>query len=153
MVVYPFAYVTLTLPLAAGRVAAMTGKDVPLVYLVVAGTMMASCGTIDVILYISTRKALVRSSVGMKSNGIVGNGLAKFQSRRRQTRDAIRMEGLRVPDDDIEGRRSQLPQGTIVVSKSVTRSEDSFGTTAEANSAISRSESLRSLVNKEKYQL
>jgi hypothetical protein len=149
MVVYPFAYVTLTLPLAAGRVAAMTGKTVPLVYLAVAGTMMASCGVIDVILYISTRKALVRSSVGMKSNRIVGSGLAKLQSRRRETRDAIRMEGLRVPEENVDGRRSQLPRGTIVVSKSVTRSEDSFGTTAEANSAISRSESLRSLVDKE----
>ena len=147
MVVYPFAYVTLTLPLAAGRVAAMTGKNVPLVYLAVAGTMMASCGVIDVILYISTRKALVRSSVGMKTNGIVGNGLAKLQSR-RETRDAIRMDGLRGPENN-DTRRSQLPRGTIVVSKSVTRSEDSFGTTAEANSAISRSESLKSLVNKE----
>jgi hypothetical protein len=149
MVVYPFAYVTMTLPLAAGRVAAMTGRDVPLVYLVVAGTMMASCGFIDVILYLSTRKALLKTSVGMKSPGFVGNGLAKLQSKRRDTRDAIRMEGLRSPNEDIEGRRSQLPRGTIVVSKSVTRSEDSFGTTAEANSAISRSESLKSLVNKE----
>jgi hypothetical protein len=149
MVVYPFAYVALTLPLAAGRVAAMTGKNVPLVYLAVAGTMMASCGVIDVILYISTRKALVRSSVGMKTNKIVGNGLAKLQSRRRETRDAIRMDGLRGPEKNDDTRKSQLPRGTIVVSKSVMRSEDSFGTTAEANSAISRSESLRSLVNKE----
>jgi hypothetical protein len=149
MVVYPFAYVALTLPLAAGRVAAMTGKNVPLVYLAVAGTMMASCGVIDVILYISTRKALVRSSVGMKTNKIVGNGLAKLQSRRRETRDAIRMDGLRGPEENDDTRKSQLPRGTIVVSKSVMRSEDSFGTTAEANSAISRSESLRSLVNKE----
>ena len=148
MVVYPFAYVTLTLPLAAGRVAAMTGKTVPLVYLAVAGTMMASCGVIDVILYISTRKALVRSSVGIKSNRIIGNGLTKLQSR-RETRDAIRMDGLQVPEENGRARNSQLPQGTIVVSKSVTRSEDSFGTTAEANSAISRSESLRSLVDKE----
>lgn len=149
MVVYPFAYVTLTLPLAAGRVAAMTGKDVPLVYLVVAGTMMASCGFVDVILYISTRKALVKSSVGMKSDRIIGKGLAKLQSRRRETRDAIRMDGLRVPDVDDQGRSSQLPRGTIVVSKSVTRSEDSFGSTAEATAAISRSESLRSLVDKD----
>jgi hypothetical protein len=152
MVVYPFAYVTLTLPLAAGRVAAMTGKNVPVVYLVVAGTMMASCGFIDVILYISTRKALVKSSVGVKSDRDAGNRLARLQSRNRETSDAIRMEGLRVPDIDGEGRRSQLPRGTIVVSKSITRSEDSFGNLSMANSAISRSESLRSLVGKDEGQ-
>jgi hypothetical protein len=146
MVVYPFAYVALTLPLAAGRVAAMTGRNVPTVYLVVAGTMMASCGFIDVVLYISTRKALVKSSVGVKSDRIMGNGIARLKSR---TRDAIRMEGLKVPDVDGQGRSSQLPRGTIVVSKSVIRSEDSFGTTAEATAAFSRSDSLQSLVDKD----
>lgn len=146
MVVYPFAYVTLTLPLAAGRVAAMAGKNVPLVYLAVAGTMMASCGVIDVILYISTRKALVRSSVGARSNRTIGDGVAELQTRRRETRDAIRMQGLQSSGEDTDGRRSQLPRGTIVVSKSVTRSEDSSRTRPEAASAISRSESLRSLV-------
>lgn len=147
--VYPFAYITLTLPLAVGRVAAMTGKNVSLVYLVVAGTMMASCGVIDVILYMNTRKALVKTSVGMKSNKKYGIELTKLQSRRRKARDVIRMEGLGVSEDNSEVRGSQVPRGTIVVSKSVTRSEDSFGNTANANPAISRSESLTSLVEKE----
>ncbi|KAH8669477.1 G protein-coupled glucose receptor regulating Gpa2-domain-containing protein, partial [Tricladium varicosporioides] len=59
MVVYPFAYVALTLPLAAGRVSAMARKTPPMVFYCVAGTLMASCGVIDVALYIYTRKALV----------------------------------------------------------------------------------------------
>ncbi|KAG0647198.1 hypothetical protein D0Z07_7177 [Hyphodiscus hymeniophilus] len=147
MVVYPSAYVALTLPLAAGRVAAMTGRDVPTMYLAVAGSVIASCGFIDVILYISTRKALVRSSVGVKSDRRnTGNELAHSYSRRNGERDVIRMEGLQ--DAAKERGRPRMPTGTIVVSKSVMRSEDSFGTTAEMSPAISRSESLKSLVEK-----
>ena len=145
MVVYPFAYVTLTLPLAAGRVAAMTGKNVPVVYLVVAGAMMSSCGFIDVVLYMSTRKALVRSSVGVKSDRKTGSGIANFQPSNRG-RDTIRMDGLRGPVG--EGRSSHVPVGTIVVSRSVPRSEDSFGKTADTASAVSRTESLKSLVGR-----
>jgi hypothetical protein len=154
MVVYPFAYVALTLPLAAGRVSAMTGKSPPLVYFPVAGTLMASCGVIDVILYMTTRKALVRGSVGMKSSGASGSVLRKFRtadSRRTEIRSSIRMEGLK-PNDTEEGtsgRRSHLPKGTIVVSKSVTRSEDSFGTTPVSKIGVTRSESMRSLVKAE----
>ncbi|KAH9203188.1 G protein-coupled glucose receptor regulating Gpa2-domain-containing protein, partial [Leptodontidium sp. 2 PMI_412] len=62
MVVYPFAYMFLTLPLATGRISSMAGKRPPLVFFPIAGTLMASCGIIDVILYLTTRKALVRSS-------------------------------------------------------------------------------------------
>lgn len=56
---YPAFYVALTLPLAAGRLAAMTGTTLSPVYYSIAGSMMASCGFIDVILYVTTRKALV----------------------------------------------------------------------------------------------
>lgn len=59
------------------------------------------------------------------------------------------MQGLQVADEDPESRRSQLLRGTIVMSKSVTRNEDSFATRPEGPSAaISRSDSLRSLVGK-----
>ncbi|EHL00660.1 hypothetical protein M7I_3404 [Glarea lozoyensis 74030] len=58
MIVYPIAYIILTLPLAAGRVASMTGRKPPLMFFCVAGAMMASCGFVDVALYIYTRKAL-----------------------------------------------------------------------------------------------
>lgn len=58
-VAYPAIYVALTIPLAAGRLAAMTGTTLSLVYYCAAGSMMASCGFVDVILYVTTRKALV----------------------------------------------------------------------------------------------
>lgn len=64
MVVYPVAYIILTLPLAIGRVAAMAGKELSLVYFCVAGTMMATCGVMDVLLYLSTRKAIIKSELG-----------------------------------------------------------------------------------------
>ncbi|KAE9366923.1 hypothetical protein N431DRAFT_283099, partial [Stipitochalara longipes BDJ] len=59
MVVYPFAYVALTLPLASGRVASMAGHEPPLAFFPAAGTLMACCGITDVLLYIWTRKALL----------------------------------------------------------------------------------------------
>jgi hypothetical protein len=67
MVVYPFAYVALTLPLASGRVASMAGHEPPLAFFPAAGTLMACCGITDVLLYIWTRKALLKSSVGIKT--------------------------------------------------------------------------------------
>lgn len=143
MVVYPFAYVALTLPLAAGRVAAMAGKSPPLSYLAVAGVLMSSCGIVDVVLYITTRKALIRTNVGVKSSRIVGNGLTKVEtagSRRQKSRDTINMEDLNTPS---------VPASGIVVSKSVTRSENSFATHGEPHSSMERSDSLRSLVNKQ----
>ena len=154
MVVYPFAYVALTLPLAAGRVSSMTGKTPPLVYFPIAGALMASCGFIDVILYITTRKALVRSSVGMKSSGVIENGLSKFRTReprKKDARNSIPMDGLNSAGgaEGMNGRRSHLPRGTIVVSKSVTRSEDSFGTTPASTIGVGRSDSMSSLVKKE----
>jgi len=66
MVAYPLVYVALTLPLAAGRVSAMIGNSPSLTYYCVSGSLMASCGFIDVLLYISTRKALLHTSVGVK---------------------------------------------------------------------------------------
>lgn len=143
MVVYPFAYVALTLPLAAGRVSAMAGKNPPLSYLAVAGILMSSCGIVDVVLYISTRKALIRTNVGVKSSRIVGDELTNFKtagSVRNRERDTMNVQGGRIPD---------VPASGIVVSKSVTRSEDSFLNQGEPHSSMERSDSLRSLVNKQ----
>ncbi|KAG4416016.1 hypothetical protein IFR04_010841 [Cadophora malorum] len=150
MVVYPFAYVFLTLPLATGRISSMAGKRPPLVFFPIAGTLMASCGIIDVILYLTTRKALVRSSVGAKGQGH-STGLTRFrtnESARRGARgQSFRLGEMRDEDED------QLPVGngaplggTIVVSKSIVMSADSF----EGSGRSQRSDSLQSLViNKE----
>jgi len=58
---YPIIYVLCTAPLAAGRIASMAGNNVPLSYFCFAGAMIASAGWLDVILYSSTRRAIVFS--------------------------------------------------------------------------------------------
>ncbi|KAF2146254.1 uncharacterized protein K452DRAFT_220171 [Aplosporella prunicola CBS 121167] len=68
MIAYPLTYVILTLPLAAGRMAAMTGKTLPTVYYCIAGTMMTSCGWVDAALYALTRKILVSDEIDHRGN-------------------------------------------------------------------------------------
>lgn len=58
---YPIIYVLCTAPLAAGRIASMAGNKVPLSYFCFAGAMIGSAGWLDVILYSSTRRAIVFS--------------------------------------------------------------------------------------------
>ena len=59
MVMYPFVYVVLTLPIAVGRMVAMTGTEPPDLFFVVAGCLLTSCGWIDALLYTLTRRVLV----------------------------------------------------------------------------------------------
>lgn len=61
MIIYPLIYVICTLPLAGGRMAAMTGIAVPYWFFCVAGTMITSCGWLDVLLYALTRRVLIFS--------------------------------------------------------------------------------------------
>jgi hypothetical protein len=170
MVVYPFAYVALTLPLAAARVSSMAGKTPPLVFFPVAGSLMACCGIIDVIIYISTRKALVKSSVGMKGSKFSENenALRRFKSGEERARaQSIRMNGLgRINSDALPiGNGASVGKnfskkgaavggfGDIVVSQTVVMdSEDSQDsrtgntTPRREDSRSDRSDSLRSLV-------
>jgi hypothetical protein len=61
MVLYPLAYIVLTLPLSAGRMWSMAHheKNLPDAYQCVAGALLASCGWVDTLLYTLTRKALI----------------------------------------------------------------------------------------------
>ena len=61
MIIYPIIYVVCTLPLAAGRMAAMTGHTTPYWYLCLAGSAITSCGWLDVVLYAFTRRVLIFS--------------------------------------------------------------------------------------------
>ncbi|KAL2060702.1 hypothetical protein VTL71DRAFT_9343 [Oculimacula yallundae] len=149
MVVYPFAYVFLTLPLATGRIASMAGRRPPSVFFPIAGTLMASCGIIDVVLYLTTRKALVRSSVGDRGSS---SGHSRFRTddlTRRGTRGhSFRLGGLRDEEEEDQipvGNGAPLG-GTIVVSKSIVMSADPF----EGSARSRRSDSLQSMdINKE----
>lgn len=60
MLVYPIAYTCLTLPLAAFRMASHSNNRPPDRILLFAGTCMASCGWVDVILYLITRRTILR---------------------------------------------------------------------------------------------
>lgn len=150
MVVYPFAYVFLTLPLATGRISSMAGKTPPTVFFPIAGTLMASCGIIDVILYITTRKALVRSSVGVKGSG-ARNALSRFRTNGSTARtvrsQSIRLGGVSNSMIDDEGSMpvgngAPPDKGTIMVSQTIV--QDSV---EDSGSGLSlRSDSLQSLV-------
>ncbi|KAH7391681.1 G protein-coupled glucose receptor regulating Gpa2-domain-containing protein [Cadophora sp. MPI-SDFR-AT-0126] len=60
MVTYPIAYVALSLPLPAGRLAVWSGVKVSLTFYCVGATLMTTCGFADTILYTLTRRVLVR---------------------------------------------------------------------------------------------
>ncbi|KAH8774359.1 integral membrane protein, partial [Diaporthe sp. PMI_573] len=57
--VYPLIYVMCTMPLAIGRIAAMTGVHVPLEYFCAAGALIVSNGWLDVLLWGTTRHTIV----------------------------------------------------------------------------------------------
>lgn len=63
MVLYPAVYVVLTLPIAIGRMVAMTGTAMPDVFFIVAGSLLTSCGWIDALLYTLTRRILVSNEI------------------------------------------------------------------------------------------
>lgn len=62
MIIYPIAYVVLSLPLAAGRMASTRGETPGVTYFCLAGAMMASSGLVDAVLYTATRRALLVDS-------------------------------------------------------------------------------------------
>ncbi|KIX95417.1 uncharacterized protein Z520_08934 [Fonsecaea multimorphosa CBS 102226] len=59
MIIYPVVYVVCTLPLAGGRMAAMTGVSVPYWWFCLAGAAISSCGWLDALLYAVTRHVLI----------------------------------------------------------------------------------------------
>jgi hypothetical protein len=60
MVLYPVAYVALSLPLPAGRLAVWSGAEVSLTFYCIGATLMTSCGFVDTILYTLTRRVLIK---------------------------------------------------------------------------------------------
>ncbi|KAJ5999936.1 hypothetical protein N7481_000345 [Penicillium waksmanii] len=62
MTIYPIVYVVLSLPLAAGRMANMSGKMPSVAFFCSAGAIITSSGLVDVILYTLTRRNLIIDS-------------------------------------------------------------------------------------------
>jgi hypothetical protein len=63
MILYPIAYLALTLPIAVGRMVAMGGKAMPDTFFMVAGALLTSCGWVDALLYTLTRRVLVNNEL------------------------------------------------------------------------------------------
>lgn len=80
MVLYPTVYVVCTAPLAIGRIAALAGNEVSLAYFIVAGSMIACNGWLDVLLYTSTRADIVFTAypptedIGLDTFAFMGKG-------------------------------------------------------------------------------
>lgn len=76
MVLYPFFYIVLTLPLSAGRMWSLAhhADQLPDAYQCVAGGLIASSGFVDALLYTLTRKTLLSggSSRPLHSNRVDG---------------------------------------------------------------------------------
>ncbi|TVY80716.1 hypothetical protein LSUE1_G005762 [Lachnellula suecica] len=80
MILYPLIYTVCTIPLAAGRIAALAGNDVSQGYFCVAGTLIACNGWLDVLLYASTRADIVFAEsppgeeTGLETFAFMGKG-------------------------------------------------------------------------------
>ncbi|KAI1643227.1 G protein-coupled glucose receptor regulating Gpa2-domain-containing protein [Daldinia loculata] len=57
--IYPVIYILCTAPLALGRVVSMSGTEVSIAYFCLAGTMIASNGWLDVLLFSTTRHSII----------------------------------------------------------------------------------------------
>ncbi|RMZ72181.1 integral membrane [Pyrenophora seminiperda CCB06] len=75
MVMYPAVYVVLTLPLAVGRMVAMTGGSMPDSFYIITGCLLTSCGWVDALLYTLTRRVLVSGdlSTGQYNRTVTAN--------------------------------------------------------------------------------
>ncbi|KAL2865280.1 protein gprD [Aspergillus lucknowensis] len=69
MVIYPFAYVLLSLPLAAGRMSSARHVVPSRVYFAVAGSLMALSGLVDAVVYTLTRRQLLVDTELSASDG------------------------------------------------------------------------------------
>ncbi|KAF2150084.1 hypothetical protein K461DRAFT_245395 [Myriangium duriaei CBS 260.36] len=70
MVLYPVAYIFLTLPLSAGRMWSLAhdGKFLPDSYVLTAGSLIASSGFVDACLYAITRSSMMSTGSTNQSN-------------------------------------------------------------------------------------
>lgn len=94
MVIYPVAYVILSLPLAAGRMMSAQGKTPSTAYFCVAGAMMTSSGLVDVLLYTLTRRNLIIYSEVSAHRGNYDNMGSQSHSKRKTSRLMLGTKGV-----------------------------------------------------------
>ncbi|KAK2809770.1 hypothetical protein FQN49_008591 [Arthroderma sp. PD_2] len=115
MVLYPLAYLFLSLPIAAARMASFGGSSPSLTYLCAAAAIIASSGTVDVIMYTLTRKALILDSEFSRSSEKGGSGsnghrshIASVSADRRKSKgyELSKMSKLAANDNVFSADRS-----------------------------------------------
>ncbi|PYH96864.1 integral membrane protein [Aspergillus ellipticus CBS 707.79] len=115
MVIYPIAYIVLSLPLAAGRMATAQNDSPSLAYFCVAGAMITSSGLVDALLYTLTRRNLILESepshdrsynrfASSKNRRTTDNHLTTITADPKITRTDISAlrKGRRSAEDDLE---------------------------------------------------
>ena len=79
MLLYPFAYIILSLPIAAGRMSLMNGHNPGSTYFYATGALIMCSGWVDSILYFVTRRRLLEADIQTES------GTGTDGSKRRRT--------------------------------------------------------------------
>jgi hypothetical protein len=111
MVIYPVAYVVLSLPLAAGRMMSAQGKTPSTAYFCVAGAMMTSSGFVDVLLYTLTRRNLLIYSEVSANRGNYDNMGSQSNSKRKMSRLMSNNKGISTMTTTITSRVDNTGEG------------------------------------------
>lgn len=111
MVIYPVAYVVLSLPLAAGRMMSAQGKTPSTAYFCVAGAMMTSSGFVDVLLYTLTRRNLLIYSEVSANRGNYDNMGSQSNSKRKMSRLMSNNKGTSTMTTTITSRVDNTNEG------------------------------------------
>ncbi|KAF3482177.1 uncharacterized protein GIQ15_04936 [Arthroderma uncinatum] len=74
MLLYPIAYITLSLPIAASRMATAAGTKPPFTYYIIAAMIMSTSGFVHTIIYAVTRRSLILNSESTRRKGGTGYG-------------------------------------------------------------------------------
>jgi hypothetical protein len=101
MMLYPFVYVLLTLPISACRMWSMAhnGRPVSHTTQIIVGALLASCGWVDCLLYSLTRKRLIQETMGGAHSGSHG-------SRSRSQHE----HSSHMPDNDSSEHKLSSPE-------------------------------------------
>ncbi|OJD15754.1 hypothetical protein AJ78_04011 [Emergomyces pasteurianus Ep9510] len=107
MMIYPIAYIIISLPIAAGRMSMMSGHSPGMPYFYVTGSLLMCSGWVDSILYFVTRRRLVEADIQSESGSdgshrreprdhpdyevppTIGGGVPRGISRRQKPSPAI----------------------------------------------------------------
>lgn len=104
MILYPAVYVVLTLPIAVGRMVAMTGTPMPDMFFCVAGSLLTSCGWIDALLYTFTRRILTNQDMSTGHYNHTHNTVTAITTNAARPGDDF-------DDDDDYGLQTMDPKG------------------------------------------